>query len=112
MSKLMLIVSLALGVASIVAGLHCLLQLEPKIEEADSLALEAMAAENYVASNEAMSQISTLSQELKRYAILTLITGLLGAALAFFSGLKKNPVAWGLLALSLVGLLLGISQLS
>lgn len=112
MSKLMLTVSLALGITSLLAGLHCQLQLEPKIEEVDSRAMEAMAAENYIASNEAMSQVDTLSQELKRYAILTLTTGLLGALLAGFSGLKKNPFAWGAVIFSLIGLALGISQLS
>ncbi|MGJ8644993.1 MAG: hypothetical protein ACSHX9_16430 [Luteolibacter sp.] len=112
MSKFTLIVSLALGLASLMAGLHCLFRLEPNIEVFDSRALEAMAAENYVASNESMSQVSTLSQELKRYAILTLTTGLLGAALALPSGLKKNPFGWVALALSLIGLALGISQLS
>lgn len=112
MSKLVLIVSFALGIASLIAGLHCLIRLEPNIEVFDSRALEAMAAENYAASNEAMSQVSTLSQELKRYAILTLATGLLGLGLAVFSGLKKNPFGWASLALSLIGLSLGISQLS
>lgn len=112
MSKLLLIVSLALGIASLAAGLHCLLRLEPDIAVFDSRAMEAMAAENYIASNEAMSQVGTLSQELKRYAMLTLTTGLLGALLAGFSGLKKNPFGWGALALSLIGLVLGISQLS
>ena len=112
MSKLAIILSLIFGTLSLLAGLQCQFRLKPEIATFDSRAMEAMAAENFVASNEAMSQVSTLSQDLKRYAITTISSGLLGAALAVFSGLKKNPLRWITLALSIIGSSLGVSQLS
>ena len=72
MSKLAIILSLIFGALSLLAGLQCQFRLKPEIATFDSRAMEAMAAENFVASNEAMSQVSTLSQDLKRYAITTI----------------------------------------